>query len=153
MRLAAIGAGLAGSVVVTAIHQLLKNTRDDAPRMDLLGVQSLAKITGVSFEEAKQSSAAYYTTMAADIVVNSLYYALVAVGGKKKAMISGTALGAAAGVGAFALPGKMGLDAAYSNRTPQTKAIAFGLYLVGGLIAGMVYSAIDKSPKESLANE
>jgi hypothetical protein len=144
MRLAAIGAGLAGSIVVTAIHQILKNTRDDAPRMDLLGVQSLAKITGVPFEEAKESSTAYYATMAADIVVNSMYYAIVGIGGKKKAIVSGAALGAAAGAGSFLLPGKLGLDADYSNRTPQTKAMAFGLYLVGGLIAGIIYRATAK---------
>ncbi len=139
MKTAAIGAGLAGSIVVTAIHQLLKNTREDAPRMDLLGVQSLSKITGVPFKEARQSTAAYYGTMAADVLVNGLYYTLVAIAGRKKAIASGTVLGAAAGAGAVLLPDKLGLNAAYSNRTTQTKLMAFGLYLVGGIIAGAVY--------------
>ncbi len=139
MKTAAIGAGLAGSIIVTAIHQLLKNTRADAPRMDLLGVQSLSKITGIPFKEARQSSVVYYSTMAADVVVNGLYYALVAIAGKKKAIASGTILGAAAGAGAILLPGKFGLNVAYSNRTTQTKLMAFGLYLVGGTIAGAVY--------------
>ena len=48
-------------------------------------------------------------TLAADLVSNTLYYALIGLG-RRRPLLCGAALGALAGAGAVALPGRLGLS-------------------------------------------
>jgi hypothetical protein len=61
----------------------------------------------------------------------------------------GAALGLAAGVGAVALPERMGLGSAPSARTNETKAMTVAWYLAGGLAAGLAYSLLAKRPRRT----
>ena len=83
-------------------------------------------------------------TLAGDIVSNSAYYSLVAVGGTEKAPVTGALLGAAAGLGAVFIPGRLGLGDAPSGRTPQTKAMTIAWYTLGGLAAGITYKFLSR---------
>jgi hypothetical protein len=76
------------------------------------------------------------------VVSNSLYYALVGVGGPSGALARGAALGALAGLGAVALPPLMGLGHRPGARTVQTAAMTFGWYLIGGLAAALAYRGL-----------
>ena len=79
----ALTAGLAGAVVLTLTHQALQKLFDDAPRMDLMGEEALQKAAHkMDIKIPKEKS--YGINMAADIVANSLYYALAAIGSPKK---------------------------------------------------------------------
>lgn len=40
----AIGGGIAGALVLTAIHETVRRLNDSAPRMDLLGMEAMANI-------------------------------------------------------------------------------------------------------------
>ena len=60
----------------------------------------------------------------------------------KPSLARGAALGAVAGLGAVVLPPLMGLGSRPSARTPQTAAMAFGWYLLGGLAAAAVHRGL-----------
>src|SRR5579875_357756 len=123
--------GIAGATVLTAIHQLVKNTNYKiAPRMDLLGMESILKLAKGTGAETPSGSKLYYLTLAADILSNAGYYSLSGIG-KKHTLIKGTVLGLAAGAGAVYLPGVLGLKKSHSNRTETTKLLAVAYYLTG----------------------
>jgi hypothetical protein len=132
----ALAGGLAGACVVTALHETIRRTVPNAPRMDLLGMRAIAKIMRKAGEEPPQDDELHTWALGGDIVSNSLYYSLV--GTDKNAWLRGAFLGAAAGIGGVLLPGPLGLGEAPSGRTTQTKAMTIGLYFVGGMVAAAV---------------
>ena len=139
----AFGAGLAGAVVLTVTHQVLKKLVVDAPRMDLLGKEALQKDadkTGTKLPEKNL----YNITMAADIASNTLYYALAAMGKSKNATLRSGLLGLAAGIGGVMLPKRLRLTNAYSDRTLTTRLLTMAIYSLGGLVSGKIASALQK---------
>ena len=139
--LSALQAGLAGAGALTIMHQYLKKTDEDAPRMDLLGMNVLAKLVNKPFEEIKHNEDAYNLTLLGDLVLNSLYYSMVSLGKRKGIYFRGALLGLLAGTGAVVLPKYLDLNQAYSNRTEITKLETIALYLVAGLIASAEYTS------------
>jgi hypothetical protein len=79
------------------------------------------------------------TALAGDLIANTAYYSLVAAGGADKALLTGSLLGAGAGLGAILLPKPLGLGVGPSDRTAATQAMAVSLYLAGGVLAGAAY--------------
>lgn len=136
MKLApSLAAGFAGSLALTLTHQLLHPYIDDAPRMDLMGEEALLKLADKA-DVTVPADKVYGITMAGDLAGNALYYSLACAAGKENAVVTGTALGLAAGIGAVYLPKPLGLTNAYSNRTWATKLMTVGIYLLGGVVAG-----------------
>ena len=132
--LRALGNGLVGAVVLTAVHETARHVIPaTAPRMDLLGMRGLRKLLGQVNAPQPDHATAFNLTMAGDLLSNGLYYSLV--GTDENAWQRGTVLGLAAGVGGVSLPGPLGLGKAPSNRTPQTKLMTVAWYLLGGLAA------------------
>ncbi|TGE20385.1 hypothetical protein E5K00_20510 [Hymenobacter aquaticus] len=129
----ALGSGLAGALVLTAIHETARRLTPDAPRMDVLGMRGLRKLLGKAHASQPDVPTLFTLTMAGDILSNGLYYSLVGRG--RKAWRRGALLGLAAGVGGVVLPGPMGLGEAPSNRTRQTQLMTVAWYLLGGLAA------------------
>ena len=139
----ALTAGLAGAVVLTLAHQALQKLFDDAPRMDLMGEEALQKTTHkMNIDIPKEKS--YGITMAGDIVANSLYYALAAIGNPKNALLRSSVLGLAAGAGGVLLPKHIGLTNAYSNRKLTTRLMTMAIYSLGSLVTGKLVTALDK---------
>jgi len=134
----ALEGGIAGATAMTLIHQTVKNTVPNAPRMDLLGMNALAKGLKVIGAKTPNERSLYAWTLAGDIISNSLYYSFAGIGQRKNALVRGAALGLAAGLGAVMLPKPMGLDDRPSNKTMETKIMTVGLYIVGGLVAAGV---------------
>jgi hypothetical protein len=133
----AVLSGFAGAVVLTALHQVLKETSRQAPALDRLGMESMSK--GLRAVKVKEPESLYEVTMAADLISNGIYYGLIGMFGRERAPLTGVALGVLAGVGAVVAPPKMGLDGSATGRSGATKALTVGLYASGGLAAGAVY--------------
>lgn len=130
--------GLAGSVALTLLHQQLKSAVEDAPAMDELGMETLEKSLSAADVTVPSREKLYEYTLAGDLAGNAAYYSLVGIN-PKHSILTGAALGLAAGIGAIVLPEKMGLDDQPSNATRKTQVLTLGLYLAGGLVAGVVH--------------
>ena len=139
----AFGAGLAGAVVLTVTHQILKKLVADAPRMDLMGEEALEKIADKTATKLPKKNL-YNVAMVADIAGNGLYYALAAIGKPKNATLRASLMGLAAGIGGVLLPKHLRLTNAYSNRTLTTRLLTMAIYSLGGLVSGKIASALQK---------
>jgi hypothetical protein len=141
--------GLAGACAITALHQIIKSNDDEAPRMDLLGMESLAKIMNKAGVRPPADDALYYITMAGDIVSNTFYYSLTGVG-NKKTWLKGPALGLAAGIGAVLLPKPLGLNPKHSNYTRQTQLLSVLYYFAGGVVSSAVTKLLEHQTDRSV---
>jgi hypothetical protein len=133
--LSAIGGGVAGATVLTLLHETIRKLIPEAPRMDQLGMEAISKTLQSTEIDVPEEDTLFEITMAGDMISNSLYYSLAAIGDEKKGMIRGALLGLAAGFGAVYLPKPLGLNPEPSNRTAGTRLMTVGLYLAGGLAA------------------
>lgn len=139
-----LAGGLAGALVLTIIHEAIRQKADDAPRMDKLGKEALNKTLKAAGIKPLRGKKLYYTTMISDVISNALYYSLIGGGSKKNSWGRGIALGLAAGIGGVELPGPLGLTQKYSSRTAATSAMTIGYYLLGGLIATAAMNALQQ---------
>jgi len=133
----AIGGGFAGAAALTLLHESLRRLNTDAPRMDLLGMEAISKSLESVNADVPDKDNLFTITMAGDIITNSLYYSLAAIGDERKVILRGALLGLAAGFSAVYLPKPLGLNEAPSNRTSETKLMTVGLYLLGGLVGAI----------------
>lgn len=145
--LAALGGGLAGAVTLTIIHEGIKKIDPKAPRMDLLGMQSLSKILRGVGQMPPKGENLYWATMAGDLISNALYYSVVGLGERRNILFNGLQLGASAGLGAVVLPKYLGLNNRHSNRTTKTGLMTVAYYLIGGLVASAVTKSLLKRKK------
>jgi hypothetical protein len=140
----ALAAGLAGAVVLTAVHQAAKGRVPGAPEMDVLGKRAIKKgFRGVGLEPPS-GDALERAALGGDLTANALFYSLVGLAPAGWAPALGATMGAAAGVAGVALPGPMGLGEGPSNRSTETRAMTVAWYTVGGLAAGLVFAAMRK---------
>ena len=140
--LRALSSGLAGACALTLVHQAARLVTDKAPRADILGMRALAKTIRATGRQSPPDDQLYPWTLAGDLASNSLYYSLVGTGGGPATWLRGTVLGLGAGIGALALPGPMGLGSRPTNRTVATQVMTVAWYLLGGLAAAGVASAL-----------
>ncbi len=142
-KLESVTSGLAGSVALTLLHQVIKNKVSHAPRMDKLGMQALEKTMDKAGLYVPSKDKLYKNTLAGDLAANTSYYSLVGLT-PGNSITTGVIIGALAGIGAIGLPGKMGLNQQYSGETTKTKILTIALYVSAGLIAGLVYKFMAK---------
>ncbi len=109
--------------------------------MDLMGEEAITKIADETGTDIPEKNL-YGITMASDIVANTLYYTLAAIGKSKAATMRGGLLGLAAGIGGVVLPKHLRLTNAYSNRTLTTRLMTTAIYTLGGLVSGKVLKAL-----------
>jgi hypothetical protein len=136
---AALSSGLAGASALTLLHEVVRRVNPDAPRMDLLGMQAIAKLIKGAGETPPKADTLHTWALAGDLVSNALYYSLTGLGKSKQPLLRGSLLGLGAGLGAVLLPKSLGLDEEASNRTPATQAMTVAWYVVGGLAAAAVF--------------
>lgn len=137
--------GLAGALALTLLNESIKKITADAPRLDLLGENALAKL--MKGNDFMPQTVTKFFPLAGDLVTNSLFYGMSKGKDSTNTLLRGTLLGLAAGVGAVALPKQLGLPEAPTNRTTNTKIMTVAWYVVGGLVAAAVINALDKGPK------
>ena len=140
--LQALGSGLAGALVLTAVHETARRGISKAPRMDTLGSRAIAQTMESLGQEPPSEPRLHETALIGDVVSNAMFYSLIGLGDPEGAPQRGALLGLAAGIGGVVLPGPMGLGRAPSSRTKATQAMTVGWYTLGGLAAGVAYRMI-----------
>lgn len=138
----AAAAGAVGALTTTLLHEITRRLLPDAPRVDLLGMQALARGLQAAGLASPGVRPLYALTLAGDLVSNTAYFSLVGAGPRDKAAAVGLALGVVAGLGAAYLPPYIGLNAELTARTPTTTALTAALYTAGGLAAGLTYQGL-----------
>lgn len=133
--------GLAGAAALTIAHQLLSRVDKDAPRLDIVGEEAVAKGAAKAGIEPPVGNTLTGLTLAGDIGANSGYYTMIGHGEDKNLLWRGLGYGAMAGIGALSLPAPMGLDDEPVTRTTKTKIMTMGLYVLGGLVTALTLKA------------
>jgi hypothetical protein len=144
--IAALGGGIAGACTITLLHETTRQLTPEAPRMDILGMRSIAKILRMADTTPPADDKLHDYALVGDLLSNAAYYSLTGSG--KNVWIRGAGLGLLAGIGALALPGPLGLGEAPSNRSTQTQVMTVALYLVGGLAAAAASSLLNMAAGE-----
>jgi hypothetical protein len=138
--LRALGGGAVGAVALTALHELARRTIPHAPRMDVIGMRALSKTVRALGRRPARRDRLFRQTLLGDLAANALYYSLAAAGprGPRRGLL----LGAAAGIGAAALPPLLGLGRSPGAKWPVTPLMTLALYTAGGLAAGAAGRAL-----------
>ncbi|GAB4027813.1 hypothetical protein [Spirosoma gilvum] len=142
--LSPLGSGLLGAVALTILHESARRLLPNAPRADILGMRAIKKVMESVDEEPPADEELHDWALGGDILSNTLYYSLIGLSKPKDALLTGAALGLAAGVGAVGLPGPMGLGTTPTQRTPATAAMTVAWYMVGGLVTAGTYRYMRK---------
>ncbi len=82
-----------------------------------------------------------------DILYNSLFYSLVALGSERTAVRRGLVLGLLAGLGAALLPPVLGLGRQPGHRGLPTHLMTVAWYTIGGLVAALTLRGLRKLPE------
>lgn len=144
--LTALGGGLAGAVAVTLIHESVRRLVPQAPRMDLLGMNAISKGLNAAGLPKPKEQTLFTWALVGDLASNALYYSMAGIGKEKNVWLKSSLLGLAAGIGAVALPGPLGLEKRHSNRTLTTQLMTIGLYVAGSMVtAGIIKFLAGKS--------
>lgn len=146
--LLASGSGLIGSVILTALHEIIRKQVPKAPRLDLLGTQVLEKALAKTGRRRKRRFRKQKDlrnwAMVGDILSNALYYSWIYSPSRQRSWGKSLLLGTAAGLGAVLLPEPLHLNKKATNRSGKTKMMTVGLYLIGALAAAAVQNALKK---------
>lgn len=134
--------GIAGAIALNILHQAVKQFDHDAPRVDLVGEEALTKGMEAMGLTPPTGNALFIATLSGDILSNALYYSTIGFGNKKYLLLRGTAIGAAAGIGALKLTEPLGLRDAPVTRTDKTKFLTVAWYTFGGLVAAAVIKGL-----------
>ncbi|MDQ3393899.1 MAG: hypothetical protein M3512_07300 [Bacteroidota bacterium] len=130
----AIGSGVAGAVVLTALHESIKQIAPNAPRMDQIGMQIVKKAKNAAGQNGNDRDTLYDQALAGDLVTNSLLYSIVGAG-EQNSWLRGLIVGAGAGVAAVVLPQLLPVNEDASSRNASTVAMTIGVYALAGLAA------------------
>jgi hypothetical protein len=123
MKISSALGGLAGACALTVLNEGAKKIDKDAPRLDLLGMNAVAKIVKGTGIRPASNGQLKPVSLTGDLISNSLYFAM-------------------------ALAKPLGLDERAVAASPKTKALTIAWYVVGGIIAAAVINLLDN--KESL---
>ena len=132
-------AGVTGAVVLTVMHETIRQFVPDAPRMDVLGERALVKIFHLIRRPLPPKAERDRITLYGDVASNALIYSFVGSG--KSARRRGIMIGLLAGFGALYLPEPLGLGKAPHSESQRNRKLTIAYYLIGGLVAGMVAHA------------
>ncbi len=145
LSLRALGPGLVGALSVTLVHEGARRVLEHPPRMDVLGKRSLKKGARWFGLRPSRGKRLHRQALAGDILSNSLYYSLVALGRPRRPYLRGALLGGLAGLGAGLLPPVLGLGRGPSQARRSTALLTMGWYLFGGLCAARATRALTAS--------
>jgi hypothetical protein len=141
---AALVSGLMGACALTVIHESARHALPHAPRVDAIGKRALKRSARALDVRPPHGQNLYLASLAGEVVSNSLYYALVALGGPRRALPVGALLGAAGGIGAITLPQPLGLGRQPEQKSPATELMTVAWYTLGGMAAGAAYARLSQ---------
>lgn len=139
-------AGLGGAIALNILHESLKKSDEDMPRVDKLGEEALQKgLVELGASPIENKDNLYAATLGADLLSNALYYSAIGVGNPKHMWAKAFALGLTGGAGAVALPDVLGLDPEPVAKTTKTKTLTVGYYLFGALVTGCLLKIMERN--------
>ena len=144
MKGAAIIGGLAGAGALTLLNESVRRVDKKAPRLELVGMEALKKGMKKVRVTPPGSNALYGIALAGDVISNALYYSLASAGTKRSSPLRGALMGLSMGLGAIALPKRMGLSDAPVTRSTRTKVMTVAWYVLGGVAASLVINLLNK---------
>ncbi len=136
--------GLAGACALTVLNEGMKKLDRDAPRLDLLGMNAVARLVKGNDILPKTAGAIFPAALAADLATNTLYFGMAEARNQKDTLIRGAWLGLIAGVGAVILPKTLGLQQEATARTLKTRAMTVSWYFISGLVAAAAINLIGR---------
>nr|WP_314498800.1 hypothetical protein [uncultured Chryseobacterium sp.] len=128
-------AGLGGAIALNILHETIRKNFDNVPHINELGEEALLKMTDHTPLNITGENSLYAATLAGDIISNGLYYATTATNHNFTS-------GLLAGVGAIALPNKMGLDDTPVAENNKKKIMTVGYYVFGAWVTKLIYDKI-----------
>ncbi len=146
---AGLAGGLAGTLMVAAMHEALKRVTPDAPRMDILDMELIRKGLKSINKKVPGEDELQRWAVGGELFCDTAYYSLTSIGGKKGIWFRGVLLGLVAGVTAVVLPKPLGLPQEPSNKTLGTQLMTIGLYSMGGLVAAAITQLVDDAQSNS----
>ena len=140
----AIVSGAAGAATLTLTHEIVRQLVPGAPRLDKLGMQSLAAMLRFAGVTPPRGDRLRGVTLAGDLLANTLYFAPVA-SARHVSLLRGVMVGVAAGLGAVFLTPALGLAKRHRGVTVGGKLLTVGLYALGGLATAAMSRALRMS--------
>jgi len=128
-------AGLGGAIALNILHETIRKNFDNVPHINELGEEALLKMTDHTPLNITGENSLYAATLAGDIISNGFYYATTATNHNFTS-------GLLAGVGAIALPNKMGLDDTPVAENNKKKIMTVGYYVFGAWVTKLIYDKI-----------
>ncbi|WP_034753401.1 hypothetical protein [Chryseobacterium daeguense] len=129
-------AGLGGAIALNLLHEVVRRNFDNVPEVNKVGEEALNKALDKVDMKITNHDQLYAATLAGDVIGNGMYYATTATSGFN------IASGLMMGLGAVALPEKMGLDDKPVAETTQKKVMTVAYYLFGAIVTKMIYDKI-----------
>jgi len=142
MKLANTVGGLAGATALTLINQGASKIDRDAPRLDLLGMNAVAKFVKPKLPIV---GGLFPLALGGDLISNTMYYSLAKGSTKGNTLLRGALLGLGAGIGAITIPQRLHLNSAPVTTTTKTKLLTVAWYVLGGLVAAATMNLLDRS--------
>ncbi|WP_294287312.1 hypothetical protein [uncultured Chryseobacterium sp.] len=129
-------AGLGGAIALSLLHEVVRRNFDNVPEINKVGEEALNKALDKADMKITNHDQLYAATLAGDVIGNGMYYATTATSGFN------IASGLAMGLGALALPEKLGLDEKPVAENTQKKVMTVAYYLFGAVITKFIYDRI-----------
>jgi hypothetical protein len=127
--------GAVGAAALTTVHQLAQQVRRDAPRMDLVGMEVLARTIASAGGRVPRADRLFRITLAGDLISNGLYYSAVPAPSSAQAWRRATGLGLLAGAGALLLPRYVAAGDPPHSDSVANNVMTVAWYLAGALAA------------------
>jgi len=140
-----LASGVIGALAVTALNQAARRRIPHAPRMEVIGMRALSAAIHAFGGRPPRGRKLFRETLGADLLANTVYYALVGAGSRQTRLSRGVLLGAAAGLGAVLLPPMLGLGYPPGHRRPATPLMTLAWYTAGGVAAALAGRALDRA--------
>ncbi|WP_100074469.1 hypothetical protein [Chryseobacterium camelliae] len=129
-------AGLGGAIALNLLHETIRKNFNNVPEVNKVGEEALNKALDKADMKITNPDQLYAATLAGDVISNGIYYATTATSSFN------IASGLLAGIGAVALPKKMGLDDAPVAETTEKKVMTVAYYLFGAVVTKLIYDKI-----------
>ncbi|GEN74813.1 hypothetical protein [Chryseobacterium hagamense] len=129
-------AGLGGAIALSLLHEAVRRNFDNVPEINKVGEEALNKALDKADMKITNQDQLYAATLAGDVIGNGMYYATTATSGFN------IASGLAMGLGALALPEKLGLDEKPVAENTRKKVMTVAYYLFGAVITKFIYDKI-----------
>ena len=129
-------AGLGGAIALSLLHEAIRKNFDNVPEINKVGEEALNKALDKADMKITNHDQLYAATLAGDVIGNGMYYATTATSGFN------IASGLSMGLGALALPEKIGLDEKPVAENTQKKVMTVAYYLFGAIVTKFIYDKI-----------